>query len=104
MRLILRINLMAHWIPLAVLTVFFGVSLLARSLLHRRGHGTFGIALFRGPLRQSAFELGLVILPAALLGEAALQALRPHWLGPRIEPGVALGAAGLGLAAAGLGL
>ena len=77
MRLILRITLMDRWIPLAVLAVFFDASLLTRSLLHRRRHGTFGIALFRGPLRQSAFELGIVILPTTLLNKAALQTLRP---------------------------
>jgi len=91
--------LLVHLVPLALVLGFFAVGVGLRSWLQLRRHGTLGIVLFRDGRMGHLLDAALLLLPLALLWQAAAEWLAPDWLAALWLPLTA--AAGLWLRAAG---
>src|SRR5260221_13949967 len=66
-----------RFLPLALVMVFFGVSIGWRAWLQRRRTGSFGVVLWRGGSVEKALGLAAPAMPAGPPAPAALAAPRP---------------------------
>jgi len=74
---------MLRAVPLIVLGLFFAVAVVWRSAYHRRHFAGSGVVIFSGKSPgEILFDLGALVVPILLLGQAVAWWLQPGLLGP----------------------